>query len=138
MKNFYLLFLILAVMITACSTVDLAEKRQEVIASALTNTEFFLYAPDALKSQGFTIVSSNEADGSLRASRTIEDKFRIDYIFYYDFEKSEVNVTTINTIKTPEGEITEYYTLEDYNSEYKSYFHPTLSALKNHISKKVM
>lgn len=138
MKNLYFLFLIMAVMITACSTVDLTEKRQEVFTSTLTNTEFFLYTPDALKNQGFTIVSSNEADGSLRASRTIEDKFRIDFIFYFDFEKSVVNVTTINTIKTPEGEITEYYTLEDYNSDYKVYFHPALLALKNHISKKAM
>jgi len=135
MKNVFFAVIILTLLLASCSSIDFTKQRYVQFKSNESAELFFMSAPQSLKSQGFNIISSNEADGTLRANKVVTDKFRMDILISFDVPNRDVLITIVNKIKTVDGEKIEYYNLEEFNSDYEEYFHSAILALKVNATK---
>lgn len=134
MKYLIASFLLTAIVI-GCSSVDYTQNRQTVFTSNHDTEGFLMYAPGLLKDDGFTILTADVENGILRANKSEENKFNLDLIFNIDKNTREVTLTVANKIRLKDKDILEYYSIDEYNHEYKKYFLPVVLSIKSNATK---
>ncbi len=135
MKKLLIVVFAVAIYISSCSSVDYSEKRTISYQSNLDLQSFFSLAQDAFAIEGLTVAKSDEAEGTLRASKSVANEFNLDILIQFDNNTKDVEIIIVNRINKGSETILEYYTLEDYNGDYKKYFYSAIESLKVNTTK---
>lgn len=135
MKKLLVVVFAVAIYISSCSSVDYSEKRTITYQSNLDMQSYFSLAQDAFAMEGLTVVSNGEADGTMRASKSVANEFNLDVLIQFEMQTKDVEITIVNRINKGSETIIEYYTLDDYNCDYKQYFYSAIESLKVNTTK---
>lgn len=130
------IILLALVLMSACSSYKYSEEQSIHFKSNHSSEGFFLFVPNILESNGFAIAASNPETGMIRAHKIISEKdANLDLIIAINDTTRDVKIKIINRIKLDKEVIIEYYTLEEYNPEFKEYFYSAVENIKSNSTK---
>jgi hypothetical protein len=134
MLKSFLFIISVIILISACSSVDVSEKRYTEFKSNQDVELFYLSVPQMLEESGYKIESLDIEKGILKATLK-ETPFIIEMDIEFDKDSRNVKILTTNKITTSDGIVTEYYNLNDFNKDYEKYFHLPLSSIRSNATK---
>jgi hypothetical protein len=133
-----ILMVLLAMIMISCSASYDSPKNNDYTANLLKE-QFFMHVPEIMKMEDFKVLEKNEKEGylKLRKNVVITENHSVEFNINFNFNDSTRNVNSLVKALINKDNIinTEYYSIDCYREEYKTYFLNALEGVKNYCTK---